>query len=72
MKARIWYERPLGTWVKVKGAENGPTDPADAFAKNVVEGTRATAAAEVPVPSGGGSAAVSKSSRIASPRSVPA
>ena len=71
-KARIWYERPDCTWVKTNGALNGPIDPADAFANSVAEGMRATAAAEVPLPSGGGSEAVSKRSRMASPRIGPA
>ena len=57
--------------MKVNGAENGPIAEAAAFPKSVACGMRASAAAPVPLPSGGGSAAVSKRNSTASPRAVP-
>ena len=71
MKARIWYRRPEGTWVKVNGAENGPMLVPGAFLNIDACGTRAMAAAPVPFPSRGGSAPASNSRTMASPRAVP-
>src|SRR2546427_12263599 len=58
-----------GHCVNLNEAENAP---ASGVLPNSVDcGTRATAAASLPLPSGGGSGSVSKSSRIASPRALP-
>jgi hypothetical protein len=57
--------------VKVNPAEKGPMPAAGGSPKSLACGICAIAVAEVPLPSGGGSAAVSKRKRMASPRAVP-